>query len=404
MSESVKYLEGYLKRLSFEKRIQYYLHSDKCMLDNDMFNNMIIENIRDSFIRKHSYKLYDLNKDKYLKTEQEKFFDNLKYDDSKIIECFVNLDYICKEFQDFICFYVISYTKYLINKLFRNSKFIDDFYSMYIEGYLSTNLKCVRNNVVSHISLEAIIDPLFTGMLNYIKSNQYVILYKTHYKKCIEYSNRLKTGCKNYHFDNELFDDWFRNEFSELIFKKVMLHILFVSTLIYIDNHKNYKVLDDLIKDCEMSYSRKLSVINNKYEVYLELNSILESEYDKLYNDPSYGVSIKSLIYKYQDIFKEYCGVNKEFGTTLNNLIGLDTTIDLLIYEKFIIDSGFKSNLCDNIDKANKTLKIYAEYNISEHYRDIVSIDPMYKTFMSVGLSIIHKVNNNEVKNDKTEY
>ena len=122
MTNTTKYLYNVTQRIIFEDKTMKYLGSNECILDNDMFNNMIICLIREKFSRKKEYKLYDLNNNKYLKSEQKKFFDSLKScDNSKVMNCFKDSEYLSKDFQEFICFYTIAYTQYLIDKLFKNT-------------------------------------------------------------------------------------------------------------------------------------------------------------------------------------------------------------------------------------------------------------------------------------------
>ena len=168
------------------------------------------------------------------------------------------------------------------------------------------------------------------------------------------------------------------------------MHILFVTSLIFIDNNKTFKALNEIVKDCEMGCSRKLSVINNKYEVYTEFSKKLSEFATELANNPGSKKSMKTIITKYFDIFTIYANdpSNKDFALMLKNLIVNDEEIDLEFYNKFINETGFRSKVCNDITETKHMLKTYAEYNISEHYRDIISIDPMYKAFMTIGLNI----------------
>lgn len=386
-----------LTRKIFEIRVKRYLNSDKHLIVNDYLNDIIIEFVKKSFIRKKSFKLYYLNYSNKNVIRERYLIDPFKnIDDEKVIKCFKEKDHLCEEFEEFINFYIMAYCKYLCKELFKNNNFIINFYKCYIEDYLITTFKSIKNNVVSHIKLESIIDPFFTGMINFIKSNDYFILYKKYNTKCIQYANRIRKGSKKYCFKDEVFNDWVNQEFSEIIFKKVLMHILFVISLIFIDNNKTFKALNEIVKDCEMGYSRKLSIINNKFEVYIEFNKEISEFATELANNPGSKKSIKTIITKYFDIFAIYANNrnNKDFTLMFKNLMINNEEIDLEFYNKFINKTGFQSKINKDINEANHMLKTYAEYNISEHYRDIVFIDPMYKAFMTIGLSI----ENNECK------
>ena len=386
--KSVNYLRTVMKRKIFENRVKQYLNSDKCSIDNDYLNDMIIESIKDTFIRKNSFKLYYSNE----KAIHEQYSIDLfkSIDDEKVIKCFKENDHLCKEFEEFINCYIIIYCNYLCKKLFKNNNFVIDFYKYYIEDYLLTTFKNIKNKVISHIKLESIIDPFFTGMLNFIKSNDYLILYRKYNTKCIQYANKIRKDSKKYCFRDEVFNEWVNEEFSQIIFKKILMHILFVTSLIFIDNNKTFKALNEIVKDCEMGCSRKLSVINNKYEVYTEFSKKLSEFATELANNPGSKKSMKTIITKYFDIFTIYANdpSNKDFALMLKNLIVNDEEIDLEFYNKFINETGFRSKVCNDITETKHMLKTYAEYNISEHYRDIISIDPMYKAFMTIGLNI----------------
>jgi len=402
-TDSVNSLITILTRKIFEIRVKQYLNSDEHLIVNDYLNDIIIEFIKNSFNGKKLFKLYHSYYSNKKAICERYLIDPFKtFDDEKVIECFKTKDHLCEEFEKFINFYIMIYCKYLCKELFKNNNFIINFYKCYIEDYLITTFKSIKNNVISHIKLESIIDPFFTGMINFIKSNDYLILYRKYNTKCIQYANKIRKGSKKYCFSDDVFNEWVNQEFSEIIFKKILMHILFVTSLIFIDNSKTFKSLNEIVKDCEMGCSRKLSVINNKFEVYTEFNKELSDFSTELTENPGSKKSIKTIITKYFDIFTIYANNpnNKDFTLMFKNLVINDEEIDLEFYNKFINETGFLSKIYKDIDEAKHMLKTYAKYNISEHYRDIVSIDPMYKSFMAIGLNIENSECKKVEKND----
>ena len=392
---------------------EYIINFFKSSIMNykDLLNDRIYQNIKNSK-SKSFRKVRPFTLNIYSKTEFERVLDSfLTIEHVFLIE--KKSEEYNREYNKFILSHLFIMCDVISKKLFKNTKFCDMLYNNFLVKYLLVNEEFIRGHVTNHIDLQALIEPLFTGLIMFLKSKEYEHISDKLFHSCFKECNSkikikgLYINTRN-HIGNitDIFEENsiytnmhttqcisgidYKNIFWDTIFKEAFLHILYCSLFCIVDNFHEYFVLRKIINDCEMSMVSDSKASKCTLRDFSNLKDKLNTLEKNFQNDSNYKLKFSELVDS--TIYRITLGDKKIKAKTTEVIqkynLSHDTLITSTIFTEFIYDSGLYVNLIENIKWASNNLDTFFNYDIKSHFRDIIKVDPLYLFFMNECINV----------------
>lgn len=314
----------------------------------------------------------------------DKNFDIIKVVNEKH---FVNAD-----LDRFIEYHMLVYLDILTKKFFRNTKFIKYIYDNYIKYYLECNKNLVKDNVVNHMYLDVLIDPIYTGMIDYITSEECVDLF--YEKLYYDVKKYIINDGETFLNDIESFtspisyNEYMR--FNEFVYKYVFGELLKQVVKYFMINYKEFDLLNFYINDCKMGFTRRLGSHNLNYECFKSLINRLDKFKENYKNGKMYSfIEIIENKKVYVKLMKDYCDdsshTDSKFMT--DNMSGdFDPNAEMseTVFDDIFFKSGFYNFVNAKCEQEKNVCNNLINYSILKHYFDVLETSPSYIGFKSV--------------------
>lgn len=284
---------------------------------------------------------------------------------------FTDGDRILEEFKWISYFFQECYEnyEYIISKSYISSNtFKKKFYKKYVLPYINLDSTYCRENIVSHIDMEPLMESFETG-----------------FKKYMDSSWRNKIEIKFFKYIKDDFEKFkeiiFENNMNDKIDYKDILRLftLCICTCLLkqyknniiniINNHKKYKNLSPLVNDCELFYSHNLRNVVNTYRYF-------ESEMEKINKLKPCDCEVDYAAFKYKIV-----NLIKYISVSYDNLSEIIEKFKKLPkeYVKFEYDDiiiSLKKDIIEYIDNVLKIQKFnVVNYNITDSVKEWFNSD-----------------------------
>lgn len=388
-------------------------------INDDLLYDKVYRNMKNSK-NKYVNKVYSISKTCFTGTE---FYRVLEIITDNIYDDFA-IENKSDSITNLISAHVFELTDYLSKELFKNMNFCDMLYKHFLSDYLKLNKNFIREVVTNHTDLAAIIEPFFTGLFVFFKSEEYAKILKklffnssrhcvlnihiknrhmsdsvlnlTHFFiENIKYTNNIPEKCiESIKYKNDLFLHCFR---------KAMSIISVCALFCIVRNHERYPYLHDIITDCIMTMVTNAKTVNSELKsteiCKNKMNEIMKKITNKDDDNVDFSITVSELL---KELYTD-----RRDGSIMFNInrileeenVSPKTSPDFNIDKEFYMNKIYGNKILQyTIDWQLKyysdQLNVYMNYNINDHFKDLLYLDPLYLFYNDTVLKI-----NNEKEN-----